>query len=220
MAADLRVVSSADRSDVRAQAVLQAERWIISHEIAHHLLGHTVRHGKRLPARDVVEPSRNPSVVSKLNPRQAEEYDADLLAHLLLSGACRPDTAPTRFGLYRAATGSVMALVSVTHISGHWATTSGIEETPPGFDVRFQLISDVLARLSADTPVGPNGDHPMDLFIDLTLFVASAYDAARRRAGVGPDRRLTLLELADEALKRKGKLHEELEARRMTLPMA
>jgi hypothetical protein len=157
LVADLRVRT--DRSGLRAEAVLAAEKWIIAHEIAHHLLGHTVRHGRRLPAAEFVAQYRNPTVAATLNARQLEEYDADLLAHLLVSTACRPEGAPSSSDIYQAEIGSVMALVSLTHVIGHWGTSNDADATHPGFDVRFQIVADVVERLSGDMPVGSGGDH-------------------------------------------------------------
>jgi hypothetical protein len=55
-------------------------------------------------------------------------------------------------------------------------------------------------------------NHPLDLFVDLSLFAAAAYDTARRAAGLDGVERLTLLDLASEALRRKAGLRDRLSA--------
>jgi hypothetical protein len=209
---DLRIVAAPERSDLRAQSVLLAETWVICHEIAHHLLGHTLRSGKQLPADELVAQYREPDLMRGLNKSQRSECDADVLAYLLLARACRPEEPPSAYDLYGAETGAALALVALTHVTDAWGTSYSDEATHPGFDVRWALLDQLTCRLSQGMPTGKAGDHPQDLLIDLTLFASAAYDAARLRSGGDAPPRLTLLDLASAALDRKEELRAALHA--------
>lgn len=209
LAAELRVASSADRTDERELGVLLAESWVVCHEVAHHLLGHTLTHRPALPAAALVAAHRYPELLDGLNPSQADECDADVLAFLLLARACDPDVPPGARDLYRAQLGAALGLIALTHVNDGWTTELGPDRTHPGLDRRWPIVEQLARGLGGEMPIGAAGDHPFDLMIDLTLFASAALDAAARRGGQSR-RRLRLLDLADAAIDCKQELRDQL----------
>lgn len=206
---ELRALLATGRVQVTEDGVLAAERWVIAHELAHHLLGHTVSRQNQ-PARALIVSFLDVVDMTTLNPSQVQECQADILAFLLIARVFTPSDIPSGPDLYRAEMGAVLGLTSSTHVKDAWVTGSDPDETHPGFDVRFSIIVELTRRLCGDRPRGTMGDHPMDLLIDLGAFASVAFDAFRRRLGVGPGRRLDLLELMDKTIDEKIALGNQL----------
>lgn len=199
LAVDLRVLPDHERSPARERVVLAAERWIVCHELAHHLLGHTVGRQRLRPVQALVDAYRPDALAVGLNPSQRRELDADVLAFLLAARACKGSSSDVR-DLYAAEIGAAMALVAVAHVQDAWVTVGAAGETHPGFDVRWGAVQALTEVLSYGVARGPAADHPRDLMLDLSVFAAAAASAADGRREGRPAGRLRLLGLVNASL--------------------
>lgn len=209
LVADLQVLPGHERSPAREHVVLAAETWIVCHELAHHLLGHTVSKRRTLPASALVDGHRPAGLWTGLNASQREELDADVLAFLLAAGACAGDL-PLARGLYAAEMGAGTALVALAHVKDAWTTVRAPEETHPGFDLRWAAVRALTQDLSRDMERGPVGDHPRDLLLDLSVFAEAAAAAAQARRADALHDRPRLRDLVGASLRAKQELWTEI----------
>lgn len=174
---DRRILDAPDkqRRDLQADVVNVAEEWILSHEVAHHLLGHLSKRGYKYKAvevvRSVMSTSGLNSSLPALNNDQRAEIEADVLAFMLIARATKGSVDRNR--MYGALAGAVMALVSEAHADSNWVN---IETRPshPDFITRFIVVKCLTEWLCADMPKGPIGDHPLGMLSQLTGFVNAA----------------------------------------------
>lgn len=140
--------TSRDHSEAATGLVQSAERWILAHEVAHHIL----RHGANRPdkqAKESIRGGMREKMVSceldGMSVAQLEEIEADLLAFELVAGEFAGDTnAVTVLQAYQ---GACLALVAVGHLTGDW--TADPADSHPGTLARVVVITKwALARYS------------------------------------------------------------------------
>lgn len=163
--------------DVHASAVSACERWIICHEVAHHLLGHTSDPGRadaqvtRTRLLGILTEAGVVADALSLAPSPRQELEADCLGFLLAARAV--DRSPDFADLYRAALGSYISLLAVTHARDDWV--QGPSSTHPELETRLGAISRLVVHLSGDRPQTDGlGDHPLGLLIQLETFAIAA----------------------------------------------
>ncbi|MFC7597548.1 hypothetical protein ACFQU3_19690 [Terrabacter sp. GCM10028922] len=131
---------SREHGEAAAGLVQSAERWILAHELAHHIL----RHGTNRPdkqAKESIQGGMRDKMVSceldGMSVAQLEEIEADLLAFELIAGEYAKDTnAVTVLQAYQ---GACLALVAVGHLTGDWTADPG--DSHPGTLARVVVIT-------------------------------------------------------------------------------
>ncbi|ASK65749.1 hypothetical protein CFK39_07755 [Brachybacterium avium] len=153
-----------------------AETFIVGHELAHHVLAHTSRgaHQRRREAEkilDGVRTRRHSREGDEIPGRWQQELDADVTSMAIIA---------RRFGhdgsvgdAYAALFGAVIALVAAAHINVGWAAGDRSSTHPP-LSVRLSNLGAAVEEWYSDTPRGPHGDHPLDLWQQLELFTEMA----------------------------------------------
>lgn len=162
--------------DERNRVITAAESFIIAHELAHHVMAHTSQGAKRR-AREAqhilkqVFDFGEATGCTPLTTSWKQEIEADIVAIAILSeqfeGHGRREAA------YLALFGSVIALTSVAHIERHWSNDD-IDESHPSLTTRLQYIHAAIDMWYGDLERGIHGDHPLDLWDQLELFVQVA----------------------------------------------
>ncbi|MEU4523117.1 hypothetical protein AB0F52_30960 [Amycolatopsis sp. NPDC024027] len=151
------------------------EMFIVGHELAHHLLGHTTSSSKNRKAKRAVDEAIQGADIwnelIKLTLPQKREIHADILSFLMIADSI--ERAASFSNIYRATLGSTLSLLALTHVNEAWLEDDSAS-THPGFDVRFKIISELVKWLSADRKREPLGDHPLGLLAQLTGFCAIA----------------------------------------------
>ncbi|WP_413801443.1 hypothetical protein [Streptomyces iranensis] len=155
--------------------VSATEEFAIAHEICHHLLGHTgVTHRRRSQVNALVQERLDRSgaqeICSNLNPDQLQEIEADVGAFLLIAGELSGQA--TRGRIYRSLAGSMLALVTLGHISENWISREGPGETHPGFIDRFDVMSRIVREFTIPLTRGSIGDHPLGLLLQFQGFIS------------------------------------------------
>jgi hypothetical protein len=165
--------------------------FIIAHEVAHHLLGHT-RKGKR---------NRDPSILANRAIRDAdmwdrfhsvssskrEELQADALAFLLVADSV--EKLPSTLNISVASMASSIVLLSLAHIGGEWEDKD-TTATHPDFLLRYDLMAALTQLLSKGRPADPHEEHPLHLLAEITVFTGHAYFISHRESspqGVKPN---------------------------------
>ncbi|MGW5557921.1 hypothetical protein ACWER9_11925 [Micromonospora sp. NPDC003944] len=166
---------SAGRESLQEDMVDAAESFVIAHELAHHLLGHTVSRRDKRRAKLIVDQTVERlglfDSIAAFNNSQREELHADLLAFLIVARAI--ERQPNFSDLYRAVAGSSLALITLAHVADEWVESDSAG-THPGFVTRFALIRSLTDAFSADAPPGEIGDHPMGFLAQLSTFAGVA----------------------------------------------
>lgn len=164
------------RRHVLDEAVYSCEAFVVAHELAHHLLGHT---NSSLPrnikadkaVRDALGNQILFDIVSPLNSCQKQEAHADILAYVILARAV--DRTPSFAELYRAHLGSILSLTAFAHLTGNWVELDG-QASHPGYVDRFRMVDALTEIFSAGRGRGEIGDHPLGLAAQLHGFVSTA----------------------------------------------
>ncbi|MFF3727017.1 hypothetical protein ACFYYM_32155 [Streptomyces erythrochromogenes] len=167
------------------EAVCAVEEFVLSHEISHHMLGHTeVSFRKSSDVARLVDGwiSRVDAqgVYLDLNESQKQEIQADVAAFLLtcgeLGGRC------DRILLYRSISGAMLALTSLAHITEMWSSSNS-EDSHPDFVTRYGIIAGLIVELSKDMPRGEIGDHPRGFLLQFQGFISMVLQAWLYRKG-------------------------------------
>nr|WSW42940.1 hypothetical protein OG296_07310 [Streptomyces sp. NBC_01001] len=195
------------------ELVRSIEEFVLAHELAHHLLGHTddayprasrnLAHFQKIKARYEISSPGEP-----LNVEQRDEVEADMLALLMMSGALLGEITPAR--VYRATGGSVIALTALAHIDESWVASNEPGETHPDFITRYTHAVDVVRKISKDLPIGVEGGHPIGFLAQLSGFVSLILDRwlSREKTDHAP---IDVLNLAYWLFERASELEAELE---------
>lgn len=221
---DLRLLSSGspallqstprDRVRVRQEAVLACEEFAIAHELAHHLLWHTVSKSGRSKARRTVDMTiRNAGIIDKmtgLNPAQVQELHADILAFMIMANAINGIAPFTR--MYRALAGSMISHIALADINENWIEKDA-HASHPDFIARCEVITALTDWLSKSRPVGEIGDHPLGLLVQLQGFCSLAVNAWLSRIIPSEVQRITILDITDHVLKLALEAHNKIPAR-------
>lgn len=180
---------SSGRESLQEDMVDAAESFVIAHELAHHLLGHTVSRREKRRAKLVVDEMIErlgllPSLVA-MNNSQREELQADILAYLIAARAIKGQ--PSYPDLYRAVAGSSLALITLAHVAGEWVEPDPAS-THPDFISRFAIVASLTEAFSAGSAPGKQGDHPLAFLAQLNTFAAVALSTwlSRRFPGERP----------------------------------
>ncbi|CAM5560173.1 hypothetical protein STENM36S_00014 [Streptomyces tendae] len=155
-------------------AIAAAEEFTLAHEISHHLLGHTDELFKHSASvyREVshwIDRSGIRELWSALNRSQRSELEADVAAFLHISGELGGDLQRGR--TYKAISGSMIPLVALSHISGHWHSEDNTG-THPDFITRYTAIAAIVHEISKEIPLGAYGDHPEGFLLQFRGFIS------------------------------------------------
>ncbi|WP_159066351.1 ImmA/IrrE family metallo-endopeptidase [Streptomyces hygroscopicus] len=155
--------------------VRSIEEFVLAHELAHHLLGHTVDAYPRSRQNEIYLDSvmRKYGIElpdEELNDDQLQEMKADILALLMTTGALLDEATAPR--VYRALAGSVIGLTALAHIYDTWVVSDSSGETHPDFLTRFSCAAQVITCISKRIPVGSEGGHPIGFMNQLSGFVS------------------------------------------------
>lgn len=138
--------ASHDHGRAAFEHVASAERWIVAHELSHHILRHGTARPDRL-AREAIDAGlRRDEVACELvdvTTAQREEIAADILAFELIAGEYANDAnAVTVLQAYQ---GACIALVAVGHLQGDWLAEPN--DSHPGAISRLVILTKwVLSR--------------------------------------------------------------------------
>lgn len=165
------------RRTERDRVVSASETFIVAHELAHHLMAHTSRGAKRRArqAREIlggVVAHRHDEEWESLPSSWRQELEADVVGLALI--ARRFGREGTLGDGYAALLGATVALLATTHINGNWAD-DGPRGSHPPFMLRLAHLLSAADLWYRDTPRGPHGDHPLDLCVQLEMFVRVAW---------------------------------------------
>lgn len=173
-----------NRDAERDSLVSACETFILGHELAHHLLGHTVegaqaRRRKRLKAQSLLEQIYSDTnlseVTSGLPPGQIDEIHCDILSFFVVAGAI--DQTASYTDLYRAQAGAMVTLTALGHVQGDWMDTDHSADHP-GIRRRMAAIElAVDAAAGGRTERGTIGDHPMGFHVQLRAYARLAEHA-------------------------------------------
>ncbi|MEU6454077.1 hypothetical protein [Streptomyces sp. NPDC047065] len=157
-------------------SIAAAEEFVLAHEISHHLLGHTDEQFKHsvAVAQEVdawMDRANVRELWSALNSSQRSELEADIAAFLLISGELGGNLH--RGDLYKAISGSMLSLVSLSHISGNWKSEDP-DATHPDFLARYTAIAALVCEISKGMPIGLHGDHPEGFLLQFRGFISLA----------------------------------------------
>ncbi|MEU2778838.1 hypothetical protein ABZ646_39755 [Streptomyces sp. NPDC007162] len=171
--------------------VTATEMFVVGHEFAHHMLGHTEEHfrhaakAKRIVGRWISDIGAA-EIMNSLNEDQRAEVEADVTAFLLLSGELSEKR--TRGRIYRAIGGSMLALISLAHVNGHWVSQDD-KATHPDFLTRYEVLARLIKYMTMPMPIGegternPHGDHPIGFLIQFRGFTSAFLQAMASRFG-------------------------------------
>lgn len=148
-----------------------AQEFIVCHEAAHHVLGHTAKSARRRAQRaaELVAPLMEDERLAErhqFSEAATSEIEADLVALALMArvfDGAEPSAA------YRALSGSVLALIAATHVNEHWLAYDATESHPP-LMVRLWFLFAAADAWFADLPVTPEGAHPLGYAAQLRVF--------------------------------------------------
>lgn len=167
------------------------EHFIVAHEVAHHLLGHT--HSPTFPTRSHPAKAHLEAARGRLrvevsdagwNARQLDELDADALAFLAIANELKAPGAFDPSSWYRAMTGALLALPALEDV-GLAAQTpdDGWSETHPPIEARLAQIFQFIVAFPAPDKNRPH--HPIGLAAQ-AIFFRDVLTAARDAASSGP----------------------------------
>lgn len=161
------------RPDAVDQIVSSAEKWILAHELAHHLLGHLQdSFASAAPVRlirDVASRSDLAALLSVLPDRQRQECEADLLGYLMVCGFLTSEELAAD-SFYLTTFGASLALISLGHTGGAWVES--LDGVHPGVVLRLQALWRTVAALTSSIPPGRGGAHPLDQIAQVNAFVS------------------------------------------------
>lgn len=166
--------------DEHAVAVSACERWVIGHEIAHHLLGHTA-HADRHDAKAtrqylmrILHEAGADDVLENLGESARQEVHADCLG--LLISARAVDRDPDVRSLYGAVAGSFLSLLAVTHARDDWLHEP--DSTHPPIWARLSVLGIMIRHITAGLPPEEiergRHAHPIGFLIQMEVFAAGA----------------------------------------------
>ncbi|MET8372468.1 hypothetical protein ABZU42_22435 [Micromonospora profundi] len=185
-----------ERMRIVEKVVLAAEAFIIAHELAHHLLGHTNTKRDKQSAKRALDEAVNataiPQVLLPLNPAQRQEVEADALAFLICANALHgPPTFPE---IYDALAGSVLSFVAAAHVKDDWIANE-VAPTHPGFLERMQVIAELTTLVALERPADKEMGHPLGFLAQLQTFAGLALNAYLHQHDPVEHRRVGLLDV-------------------------
>ncbi|WP_435209417.1 hypothetical protein [Micromonospora sp. bgisy143] len=186
-----------ERMPTVERAVLAGEAFIIAHELAHHLLGHTSTRRDKQTAKHALHEALNatsiPQILLPLNPSQCQEIEADALGFLICANALRG--TPTFPEIYHALAGSVLSFVAAAHVKDDWIADD-IAPTHPGFFERMRVITELTTLVAKQRPADKETGHPLAFLAQLQTFSALALNAYLHQHDPVEHRRVGLLDVA------------------------
>jgi hypothetical protein len=203
-----------DRIEIRDNAVGACEAFAIAHELAHHLLWHTVSRSGKSKAWQAVEATIANAgiadIISRQNSSQRQELHADILAFMITANAI--NGTPTFNGLYGALVGSMISHVALADVNESWIEKDA-SASHPDFIARCEVIAALTEWLSKSRPAGSVGDHPLGLLVQLQGFLSLAINAWLNRGAPNKVRRASVLDITDHALKLALEAHNKIPAK-------
>ncbi|MFG2724058.1 hypothetical protein [Streptomyces canus] len=171
----LRELPSSRAEEDYHSMVRAIEEFILAHELAHHLLGHTADAYPRSKQNeiyfdDIIRKYGIKFPEEDLNDDQVQEVKADILAILMMSGGLLDELTAAR--VYRAMAGAIIGLTALAHIYDTWVVADNSGETHPDFLTRFSCAADVITCLSRRITIGEEGGHPLGFLNQLSGFVS------------------------------------------------
>ncbi|WP_142232668.1 M48 family metalloprotease [Streptomyces calvus] len=171
----LRELPSSRAEEDYHNVVRAIEEFVLAHELAHHLLGHTADAYPRAKQNEsyldgVMRKYGIKLPEENLNDDQIQEVKADILAILTMTGALLDETTDAR--VYRALAGSIIGLTALAHIHDTWVVADNAGETHPDFLTRFSCAAEVITCIAKRIPVGEEGGHPLGFLTQLSGFVS------------------------------------------------
>ncbi|MFD8393068.1 hypothetical protein ACFV2N_28665 [Streptomyces sp. NPDC059680] len=171
--------------------VTATEMFVVAHEFAHHMLGHSdqnFRHAEKSKkiVSSYLSHMRAEDILGTLNDSQQEEIEADVASFLLLSGIISNQS--TRSRIYRAVGGSMLALISLAHVNGDWISNDK-ESSHPDFLTRYEVLARLIKHVTMPMPLGegtqghPRKDHPIGFLIQFRGFTSAFLQAMASRFG-------------------------------------
>ncbi|TDW22126.1 hypothetical protein [Kribbella kalugense] len=161
----------ARQRDAVGEIVASAERWIVAHEVAHHILRHASSKIDEDAAREVrsfmAAPAMRVELVG-LSRDQVQEIEADLLAFELVAGRFAKDT--NALIIMQGVVGALLATIAVGHLDGGWATSPDSEH--PGAFTRIAVLAKWITLEHGDSPLAElPGANPGMTFQRLTAIL-------------------------------------------------
>ncbi|MEW1867447.1 hypothetical protein AB0420_04510 [Streptomyces caelestis] len=214
----LQELPASRQEDDYHNTVRAIEEFVLAHELAHHLLGHTLDHypratqnktyfQKAIQKYGIELPDRN------LNNEQIQEIEADALALLIMAGVLIDEVSAPR--IYRALSGSIIGLTALAHISDTWVVSDNLSETHPDFLTRYDCATRVIRAISRDIPKGAEGGHPLGFLTQLSGFVSIILNNWLAKH-LDNHRPINVLSLTNWIFEQSAKVEEEL--KRLNLP--
>ncbi|MCG5466751.1 hypothetical protein MED01_005793 [Micromonospora sp. MED01] len=190
------------REMLQEDMVDAAESFVIAHELAHHLLGHTVSRRDKRKAKVAVDEAIEQlgafHMMSQFNQSQREELQADILAYLIVAQAL--DGTPQFPDIYRAVAGATLALVTHAHVTDSWVELDSAA-THPDFTERFNFIYRLTEMLSSHRSADNQIEHPMAFLAQLSTFAAVALNTWASRNFPERQKPAGVLHAADHLLR-------------------
>lgn len=153
-----------------------AEAWAVSHEYAHHLLGHTSRSARRADVhqfvRDVAQDSRLEQFVFERSMPASRELQCDILGLILQAGDV--DGRASGEDWVSALIGAVVCLVAEAQINRHWFLS--VEDYPSTADRVGAVLAVGHQRMSSLAPTVAD-----DLAGQLAAFATAALQSSLHR---------------------------------------
>jgi hypothetical protein len=200
------------RKDLQAELETACEAFIIAHELAHHLLGHTIsRSNKTTKATIVVDEalqeSRALARITVPNNSQRDEIQADTLAFLIIAKSI--DRTAAFNDLYRATMGSIISLMALAHVNDAWIEPDATA-SQPDLITRYEVIFRLAAWPSEGRPRGEIGDHPLGLLAQLSGFCSIAVRGWLTRNFPNDHQPINILQVGNHFLEYACWLDEEI----------
>jgi hypothetical protein len=209
---DLRLLSAGNpaflqsappgRIKMRENAVGACEEFVIAHELAHHLLWHTVSKSGKSKAWQTVDAATKDAGITEMmikqNASQLQELHADILAFMMTANAI--NGTPSFNDLYRSLAGSMISYIALADINESWIEKEA-DASHPDFMARCELIAALVEWLSKSRPASDNGDHPLGLLVQLQGFCGISINAWLNRGFPDKVNRVSILDIVDHLLK-------------------
>ena len=157
--------------------VLDAEIFVIGHELAHHLLGHTNKSAMRLRAQDeiseLLEAQQLTSFVNNRPDSQSNELLSDVLG-LKLASTLRSRT-PTD-AAYRTIIASICALLAEADVKHHWFLPK--DDVYPSTTDRISLLLALMPAMFSTVLSKGNHDSARNLVCQMAGFATACLQAS------------------------------------------
>jgi hypothetical protein len=191
--------------EAHAVTVSACERFVIGHEIAHHLLGHTAgadrpdaKATRRYLAR-ILHDAGASDLLANLGESARQEVHADCLGLLISARAVERD--PDGRALYGPIAGSFLTLLAVTHARDDWLL-DGSSTHPPVW-MRLSVLDKLIRHIAAGVPleeVEGRHAHSIGFLIQMEVFAGGAIRHWLHRVLPEEFSEAGLLEMASKAI--------------------